>query len=131
VSANESAWIISDGTEGRPLPGLAALETALDTIHRSAHSRPRLVKIVSPAGAELLIALGSGQSVLQFAHGADPPCLVSVGDSDAQGVEAFDYEGCETEIERRHLISTEGARHAAARFYETGELPTNLRWEEI
>jgi hypothetical protein len=127
----KAEWVITDGSDVRRITTISELEAALDQMHERARQRHSLATIVSPDGARLLIGLGAAQSVLQFNRNDDPPYLTTIGTPDLEGVETFFFAGQETEIERRHLIPAEGARHAAAIFFETGLKPASVRWEEV
>jgi hypothetical protein len=131
VSANRGPWVVADGSAVHRVTTVLELEAALDDMHERARRQHALATIVSPNGKRLLIGVGGAQSVLQFNQGNEPPYLTTLGASEAEGVETFEFEGQATEIERRHLIPMEGARHAAVIFFETGLKPNSVRWEEV
>jgi len=131
VAVDDDRWTIAASGEVRHVTTVTELEAALDAIHERSRDRPCLASIWSPAGDELLIGLGSDLSVLQLTHDDNPPYWVTVGDPEAEGVTAFVFERHETEIQRRHLVPAEDARHAAVVFLESGVMPRGIRWEEV
>lgn len=57
--------------------------------------------------------------------------FITVGDSDVDDVVGFHLLGQHhTEFERRHLIPTATARRVLREFFDTGQRPSSIDWEE-
>lgn len=110
---------------------MGALEHTLDRLTDEARLRPFIAVIESRTGKTLLLGLGRDNTVVQYQASANPPYYASVGDPGAFGVVVFDYDGQETEFDRRHLVSIAAGRRAVAEFVTRDELPPSLRWEGI
>jgi len=57
--------------------------------------------------------------------------FITVGDSDVDDVVGFHLLGQHhTGFERRHLIPTATARRVLREFFDTGQRPSSIDWEE-
>ena len=96
-------------------------------------SRP--VQVVSVRlqahGCESDILLGLPESFLYLNEVRAARYYITVGDSHADGVVSFHLLGQHhTEFERRHLIPIATARRVLREFFDTGQRPTSVDWEE-
>ena len=119
----------------RAVISVADLDEALDQVEgKGEPARPLIAVLVSPRGSSLGIGLGGPQSVLTFDSGSGmPPYFESVGDKAHResGVVVFYAGGQWTEFPSGALIPKESARKAIRIFFETGERPNNVIWEEV
>ena len=131
MKSGDRQWFVVDHGQLHAVKSGLDLDSALQEIHKAAHTDPRLVTIISPNRARLLIGLGAARAVVQFSRGDDPPYMVTVGPSEEEGTTTFSLDGEKTEIPRRNLVAIEEALHAARVFFETDSRPGDLRWEEV
>ena len=113
------------------------VHAALKDAEREARSigRPNIIEFVSDVQSLLSIVVGAGdESVLlfQFGHG-QPPYYVSRGPNNSEQpvFTAYVLLAHHTEFLRQWVISFEDAVFAVQQFFETGERPTNVTWEEV
>jgi Immunity protein Imm1 len=125
-------WRIKWGENGdREIATLAELESMLDELGQAEESA--LVEVMSPSGNSLAIAVGGGEneSMLNYIPAdRNPPYLSSVGNEKAAGTFEFSFAGEWSESPRRHLIPSAVARNAVRHFFLTGELSSDVHWEE-
>ena len=120
-----------------PIGSLSELDERLDRLYAEAEAgEPFIVELVQPQrGAALGMGLGKTASVLAFKQSELPPYYQSVGDAEPLGgphdLVVFYYQGQWTEFPAKGLVSMESARSAMRTFFQTGERPNNIRWEEI
>ena len=124
-----------DWAEGEPpitVSALAHLDRALDTISaQSSPDKPRIIE-VKVHGHLLTLGLGAPESFVQISESDDPPYMVTVGQSAAEGVLTFLFQGVhDTEIPRRNLVPLTTARAIAREFFATGHRPSITAWEEV
>jgi hypothetical protein len=79
------------------------------------------------------LGLGNNESFVHFElETGEPPYVISVGDSNAEGVLAFYlFNNHHTEIPRRNLIPTMKAREIVSQWITTALRPLNIKWEEV
>lgn len=133
-------WVSDTGAgvpevRARAIRSREQLDDALDEIERHARANePLIVDLISPLGASLRIGLGRQRSVLTFDSGSGmPPYLESSGDETNTNSDSivFYYGGHWTEFPASALIPKEAAREAMKSFFQTGERPNNVSWEEV
>ncbi|MHB0961390.1 MAG: Imm1 family immunity protein [Pirellulaceae bacterium] len=82
-------------------------------------------------GCEVHLLLGLAESFVYFDEVSPTRYYITVGDSFVDGVVGFHLLGQHhTEFERRHLIPTATARRVLREFFETGQRPASVQWEE-
>ena len=82
-------------------------------------------------GYEADILLGLPESFVYLNEVRAFRYYITVGDARADGVVGFHLLGQHhTEFERRHLIPIATARRVLREFFETGQRPTSVDWEE-
>lgn len=114
------------------------LDVLLDRIDvlRREEFRPGMAEVVSPKGDILGVALGRSELVLHWipVGGELGDDLTSVGSDDGSGksttVEVPDGHGF-AEFPSSTLIPMEDARATVRQFYETGGLPSGIRWQAL
>jgi hypothetical protein len=84
-------------------------------------------------GFEVGLGLGLPESFVHVEReSGEPPYVITVGASEAEGVVAFYLHGQHhTEIPRRNLISTPEALRIVQEFFERGSRSTSVEWEEV
>jgi hypothetical protein len=122
--------------ESRMITSRVELDDTLNQLTgRTEEGEPLIVELISPGGASLGIGLGRPESVLAFKSSSEPPYFQSVGDNSSQttsnDVVVFYYQGQWTEFPAGALVPNESAREAIRIFFETGERPENVKWEEV
>ncbi|MGH2472760.1 MAG: Imm1 family immunity protein [Candidatus Limnocylindria bacterium] len=131
MSSLPPLWQVQRGGAKTEVVSPEQAERVLDRLTVEAAARPFIAVVVSPSGKNISLRLGRELTVVEFQANADPPYYASVGDEVAGGLTTFEYDGEETEIEPRHLVSIEAARRAVAEFVKSDERPISLRWEEV
>lgn len=82
-------------------------------------------------GYEADILLGLPESFVYLTEVRAMRYYITVGDPHAEGVVSFHLLGQHhTEFYRRHLIPIATARRVLREFFETGQRPTSVDWEE-
>ena len=82
-------------------------------------------------GFQAHILLGLPESFVYLDEVSPTRYFITVGDSYFDGVVGFHLFGKHhTEFERRHLIPTATARCVLREFFDTGQRPTSVEWEE-
>lgn len=116
--------------------GPVDLERVLyDLGQEAAATQPFIAELVTSAGARLGIGLGTSKSVLSFKESDDPPYFLSAGQVDVSDDDdddvGFYFQGHWSEFPQSALVPAERAREAARAFFETGERPDVVEWEEV
>jgi hypothetical protein len=113
----------------------AEVDAVLDRIAHEARrdGRPQDVQVTVEAAGTLGIVVGPDWSVLNHVpSNLDPPYMVSVGDDRSNEPVVFYVAGDHySETLRRDTISPELARAAMRHFVATGDLLSEVTWEEI
>ncbi|HVS04634.1 MAG TPA: Imm1 family immunity protein [Candidatus Dormibacteraeota bacterium] len=108
------------------------VDRLLDDLAEQARERPFIVELMSSAGDSLAIGLGREESILSWVQASgDPPYYASKGDRDSQGLVVFFYGGRWSEFPRSFAVGIAAARKAMRLFFETGQRPTNVEWDEV
>ncbi|HEV3163475.1 MAG TPA: Imm1 family immunity protein [Isosphaeraceae bacterium] len=108
------------------------VDRLLDDLAEQASERPFIAELISSAGDSLAIGLGREESILSWVQASgDPPYYASKGDPDSQGLVVFFYRGHWSEFPRSFVVAIAAARKAMRLFFETGQRPTNVEWEEV
>lgn len=98
----------------------------------AAAAGPFMLECIADTGDTLLAGLGPMGCVLSFRSAtSEPPYLVSVGDSDAQGYVTYLYEDEPTEIPARHAIPWSLANEALREFFLRSAMVDTVVWEEV
>jgi len=125
------------GDESITVGGHADLDAVLDAIERDTPpDRPVLVSVIHPMGNCLTIGLGGSLSVLTSVPAdGNPPYFTSLGDvargePGAEESVVFFYHDHWSEFSRYQCLVPAIARKAMRDFFQTGELPQWLHWEE-
>ena len=111
------------------------LLAALDTLHRSAHARPRMLRLWTAADDQLVAALWGDQCALYIVDSAEG-YATSMGNQGRTGsFEVKDHEGQVLTVPWADCVSWDYARRALVRFVEhsdlgdipvEGRIPTSL-----
>ena len=124
-----------DWAEGQPpivVSALAQLDRALDTITAQCPPDKPTIVFVEVHGHTLSLGLGASESFVQLTESDDPPYMLTVGDSAAEGQVPFLLQGeHDTEIPRRNLVPLSTARAIVREFFTTGRRPSITAWEEV
>lgn len=111
------------------------LDDLLDRIDADARrdGRPQDVQVSVEGAGTLGIVVGSEWSVLNHVPAdRNPPYMVSVGPDQSDDPVTFFVAGDHhSETLRRNTIGQDEARAAMRHFVATGELTSELTWEEI
>lgn len=104
---------------------LSRIETECDP------DRPLLVMIENEGGT-LSIGIGAAVSTLNHVPPkGDPPYMIYLGDSAAEGVIDFYDLGQHSQFLARNTIPNEVAQVAALEFAMSGRLPDSIVWEAV
>ena len=107
------------------------LDRLLDEIAATAGREFPISVRLHAHGCEADLLLGLPESFVYLNEVSPKRYFITVGDSHADGVVGFHLLGQHhTEFERRHLIPTSTARRVLREFFETGQRPTSVEWEE-
>ena len=97
----------------------------------SIHDLPVIISI-TVHGHALHCGMGLPEGVVQIQAESGELCVVTVGDTDADGIVAFYLFGAHhTEIPRRHLIPAMEMRQVVREFVETGVPSSSVAWEQV
>lgn len=126
------ATVIWKQDAGACVSSVADLDDLLDELSRQAQQdKPLIVEVVAPNGAILSIGLGRPLSVVAFVPSSlDPPYLHSVGGDSSADELAFYFQGAYSELPPESGIPISQARECVRLFFQTGELPQNIAWQE-
>lgn len=107
------------------------LDQLLDQLTETCRSE-RLISVRLQAhGCEADILLGLPESFVYLKEGRAARYYITVGDSHVDGVVSFHLLGeHHTEFQRRHLIPIATARRVLREFFDTGQRPTSVDWED-
>jgi Immunity protein Imm1 len=123
-------------SENAPLEEVCDADALVARLNQiAAQCEPDAPVIVSiyAHGYEATVGLGLQESFVHIElESGEPPYLITVGDTSAEGEVAFYLHGAHhTEIPRRNLISVAEALRILREFLETGARCERVRWEEI
>lgn len=127
-------WTLAWGDEHRPVVvrDSAHLDELLDEAAEEATASQTMAELVSPRGVSCSIGLGRPTSVATFmASAAEPPYFVSRGEGSAKEALVFFYNGHWTEFGGAEAIPVADAVAALREFYDTGDQPTGIAWQEV
>jgi RHS repeat-associated protein len=119
-----------------PLNGIAvdSAEALRSIVHDMQRRPPFLSELIGTNGRKLLLGLGSADGCVQFSStdGA-PPYLMALqkGPKPEEGEQNFLMGDTPTPVPRRYCLPMETVTEIAAVFLESGELASNVEWEEI
>jgi Immunity protein Imm1 len=109
------------------------LDALLDRLTTEAKADlPFMVTLGLEDDSSLSIGLGRPETVLSYiSPGVGPPHFMSRGEPRDDSPPKFLFSGEMTEYPPWSAVPTETAREALRDFFETGELPKRIAWEEI
>lgn len=110
------------------------VEALLDLLHeRFSNDEPTLVTVErASSGDSLSIGLGLDVSVMNYVRGdKNPPYYTTLGGGNVDKFVSFMFGGEWSEYPLRNAVPLSAARAAMRKFCETGELTTDVAWEEV
>jgi hypothetical protein len=108
------------------------LDRLLDDLTQQAKKEPFMAELISPKGDSVAIGLGRDGSVLSWVQaGGDPPYYGSKGNPKASDLVVFFYRGAWSEFPGSFVVPIAEAREAMRLFFESGQMPRNVDWEEV
>lgn len=95
-------------------------------------SEPFGIDIIASNNDCLTMIVGKGdETLLTFSNAEnDPPYFISLGDKSREGLVSFLWNGTESELPAKYLISMKKGREAAKHFLAEGELDKKINWVE-
>jgi Immunity protein Imm1 len=116
-----------------PVGSVAELDRLLERLTAEADAeQPFIVTLGRDDDSSLSIGLGRPESVASYiSPGLGPPHFLSRGGGGHDGPVEFVFSGEVTEYPPESAIPAEAAREALRVYFETGELTSELDWEEI
>ena len=126
-------FTLHHGHELRSLKTTEEVDASLDQLERELTSEDASMVTIERADTTAL-SIGTGRklSVLNsVARGGEPPYFTSGGGSDDAGEISFLFGGQWSEFRSRNAIPLALARKAMRLFCGTGELTTEVQWEEV
>jgi hypothetical protein len=119
---DDGAWVSS----------VQELDWLLDDLARTAADKPFVVELISHEGDSMSVGLGSEESVLSWVSAdGNPPYYASRGNREAEGTVAFFYGGSWSEFPKWSAVPMAEARAVMRQFFQTGERPASIDWEEV
>jgi len=115
-----------------PVDSIDDLDRRLAELAKEAKSRPFIAELIATNGNCVSMGLGREESVLSWVQASkDPPYYASKGNPKAEGTIVFFYGGDWSDFPRWSTVSATDALAAMREFFETGERPTTVEWEEV
>lgn len=99
-----------------------------------AASRLNIIDLTAPDGATLSMVVGGDETVLGFTTGrGSPPYYASRGESDSVEpvMTCYLHSVHHTEFPRHAIIGRAAGLAAVLDFFEDGELPRCMQWQEV
>ncbi|WP_437837718.1 Imm1 family immunity protein [Sorangium sp. So ce1153] len=105
------------------------LDAILDQLAEQAKDYGMIVQATHLNGSVLALGLGREETVLTFfdQHGKS---FTSVGDRNREDYLAFEFGGDVSEMMGAKAVPISAARSAARAFFECGEIPEQINWEQ-
>ena len=127
-------WWLSDGRERCEEITSSSQLTEKLGFHNFGSLANTIIGLDNSRGHSVLIGLGGDVAYLNYRpNGNDPPYFSSVnpaaGDGDDRVV-AFEFGGSESEIPLKYCIPFSAALQAMREYFETQQMPQNIRWEQ-
>jgi len=111
---------------------VAELDALLDELGQEGKAEPFIVELVGEDGGSLAMGVGSPVTVLNYVPASlDPPYQQSKGKAQGGRALTFSYRGEWSEVPPDSGVPVEDGRAALRQSLETGELPSNIRWQEV
>ena len=132
--AVKDSWTLAWGDEHRPVPvrDRAELDQLLTEASEEGTTSHTMVELVSPSGVSCAIGLGRPRSAVTFsALMVEPPFFLSRGDATSDESLVFFYNGHWTEFPPEAGIPVNDALDALRQFFESGQRPTAVKWDEV
>lgn len=109
------------------------LDQVLDDLTSNVSPDSPIIVFVYAHGYQFSLGLGNEKSFVHVElESGEPPYIITVGESNTEGVLAFYlFEKHHTEIARRNLIPIINAREVLNKWIQTETRPTYVEWEEI
>jgi hypothetical protein len=108
------------------------LDELLDQLQAKCPSDLPTAAVLRVHDCETSILIGLQESFVYIDDIGKKRYYITVGDVSSGGVVTFYLLGQHhTEFERRHLIPLATARRVAREFFDSGRLPSGVKWEEI
>jgi len=111
---------------------LAELNRILDQISsEAAVDMPVTVELFVNSETGLSATFGREESHVEFYSATNkPPVVGCSGPWSDDVLISFLHQGEYTEIERRYCVPAADARKALEQYFQTGDRPTNIRWND-
>jgi hypothetical protein len=108
------------------------LDKTVDQLMEEANgSLPFSVEVSVNELTSLVITLGSEYSHVEFYSANSGPLVVGCrGPWDEDALIAFTHRGEYSEMELRYFVPMQAAREALRRYFESGERPDNIQWND-
>jgi hypothetical protein len=127
-------WTVAWGDDHLPVAvrDRGHLMELLAEAGKDAAASHTMVELVSPSGSSCAVGLGRPRSVVTFmAAAAEPPYFVSRGEGAAGDALVFYYYGHWTEFGAEAAVPLDDAILALRQFFETGQRPSGVAWDEV
>lgn len=122
-----------EGPQETTVADAETLGALLDQVEAEAErlNRPSLPTLYDNKGRSLAIGVGGGMSVVVWHDDNDPDNgdLLSLGNSPIEEV-SFYYGNQYSFFPGSALVTNEDARRAMKEFIQSGQRPSNIRWQE-
>lgn len=105
------------------------LDALLDRLAEQASEHGVIVQAKHPSGTILAIGLGRAESVLTY-FDRQGTSFTSVGDRERDDYLAFEFGGDVSEMMGAKAIPIHEAREAVRLFFDDGEPPSLVEWEQ-
>ena len=125
-------WRLEWDRKGADVSTVQELDRLLDELTMEGSDAPFMVDLLSPSGDSLSVGLGRGKSVLSgYRPTGILPYYASTGTIDVAGTIWFDYRGSPSEFPMWSAIPIIDARAAIGEFFQTGQRPKTVEWQEV
>jgi hypothetical protein len=132
MAPNDPGQLLWGESETAVVESIDELDHRLAVLTEEAKKRPFMAELIATNGNSLSMGLGREETVLSWVPANnDPPYYASKGNPNAEGTIVFYYSGDWSEFPRWSAVPVPAGWATMREFFQTGERPSTVEWQEV